>query len=109
MLEQVVNDLLEGTIAQTFPNNFLKEIPAQQLKETATQVTPSALFLPSTLLLEGAKLLECLPHFSHARTRGGDRLDDGGTPTVRAGSHGKHGLDFLLEAVGAGRSVLLMT
>ena len=83
MLEQVVNELLEGTVAQTFPDNFLKEIPTQQLEETATQVTPSALFLQSTPLLEGAELLKCLPYFSHARTRGGDRLDDGGTPTVR--------------------------
>src|SRR5208337_2044259 len=103
MLEQVVNELLEGTVAQTFRDNFLKEIPAQQFEETGTQVTPSAFFLETTLLLEGTELLECLSDFSHARTRGSDRFDDEGTPTVRAGSHGKHSLDFLLEAVSAGK------
>jgi hypothetical protein len=66
MLEQIVHELLEGTVAQTFPGNFLKEILTQQFEETTTPVTPSALLFPRTLLLEGAELFERLPYFSDA-------------------------------------------
>ena len=109
MLKQVVNELLEGTIAKTFPDDFLEEIPAQQFEETTPQVTPSAFFLQTTLLLEGSELLECLPHFSHTRTRGGDRLDDGGRhPSAR------EAIDSIAwtscsRRSAPGRSVLLMT
>jgi hypothetical protein len=66
MLEQVVNELLEQVVGQTFARNFLKEIPTQQFKETATPVTPSPLVLPPTLLLEASKMFERLPYFSDA-------------------------------------------
>ena len=65
MLEQVVNELFEGTIVQTLLGNFLKEALTQKFEETAAPVASPALLLPSTLLLEGAEVLECLPHFSN--------------------------------------------
>jgi hypothetical protein len=66
MLEQVVNELLQGPVAQTFPGNGLKQIPTQQFKEAAAPITPSALLLPGTLLLKGQKLFQRLPYFCNA-------------------------------------------
>ena len=66
MLEQVIDELLQGAVAQTLPDNFLEEMAPQQLEEALAPVTPSSLLLTSPLLLETSKSFERFLYFANS-------------------------------------------
>ena len=66
MLEQVVNELVQEVIAQTFADNSLKEIPPQHFKQTSAPVIPPAIRAAGALVLELLKLFQRLSHFAYA-------------------------------------------
>jgi len=66
VLEQVIDELLEGAVAQTLPYDFLEKMPPQQLEEALAPITPSSLLLTSPLLLETSKSFERFLYFANS-------------------------------------------